>query len=54
MAWRYDDHYLKAWGMVTELERRYAVATHPGTVRLLAYLNRAHMGSYSNTVPAAY
>lgn len=42
----YDDHYLKAWGMVTELERRYAVATHPGTVRLLAYLNRAHMGSY--------
>jgi high affinity Mn2+ porin len=41
-----DSHYLKAWGMVTELERDYAMAGHPGAVRLLAYDNRAHMGSY--------
>jgi high affinity Mn2+ porin len=41
-----DDHFLKAWGMVTEFERRYALGAHPGTVRLLAFLNQAHMGSY--------
>jgi high affinity Mn2+ porin len=32
--------------MVTEFERRYTVNGHPGTVRFLAYLNSAHMGSY--------
>jgi high affinity Mn2+ porin len=41
-----DEHFLDAWGMVTELERRYALNDHPGAVRFLAYLNRAHMGSY--------
>src|SRR5208282_6744311 len=41
-----DAHYLDAWGMVAELERRYALNGHAGTVRLLAFLNRAHMGSY--------
>jgi high affinity Mn2+ porin len=41
-----DAHYLEAWGMVTEFERRYTVNGHPGTVRFLAYLNSAHMGSY--------
>ncbi len=41
-----DSHYLDAWGMVTELERRFALGDHPGAVRLLAFLNRAHMGSY--------
>lgn len=45
-----DTHYLRAWGMVTELERRYALGGHPGTVRLLAYLNSAHMGSYQQAV----
>ena len=45
-----DTHYLEAWGMVTELERRYVLGGHPGTVRLLAYLNRAHMGSYQEAV----
>ena len=38
--------FLEAWGMVTELERRYTINSHPGTIRLLAYLNHAHMGSY--------
>jgi len=45
-----DPHYLEAWGMVMEWERRYALKCHPGTVRLLAFLNRAHMGSYRLTV----
>ena len=45
-----DPHYLEAWGMVTEFERRYAVNGHPGAVRFLAYLNSAHMGSYQEAV----
>jgi high affinity Mn2+ porin len=45
-----DEDYLEAWGMVTEFERRWAVDEHPGAARLLAYLNRAHMGSYAETV----
>ena len=45
-----DSHYLKAWGMVLELERRYALNGHPGAVRLLTYLNRAHMGSYQAAI----
>ena len=45
-----DTHFLEAWGMVAELERRYAIREHPGAIRLLAYLNRAHMGSYQAAV----
>jgi high affinity Mn2+ porin len=45
-----DSHFLEAWGMVTEFEYRFAFATHPGAVRLLAFLNRAHMGSYDAAV----
>jgi high affinity Mn2+ porin len=45
-----DGPFLEAWGMVTELERRFAVNSHPGAVRLLAYLNRANMGSYQAAV----
>ncbi|HUD46939.1 MAG TPA: carbohydrate porin [Candidatus Baltobacteraceae bacterium] len=45
-----DEDYLQAWGMVTELERRFAFHDHPGAVRLLAYLNRADMGSYAEAV----
>ncbi|MDB6017449.1 MAG: carbohydrate-selective porin OprB [Pedosphaera sp.] len=41
-----DSNFLDAWGMVTEFERRFALGGHPGAIRLLAYLNRAHMGSY--------
>ncbi len=41
-----DTHYLEAWGMVLEFERRYALKGHPGTVRLLTFLNQADMGSY--------
>jgi high affinity Mn2+ porin len=41
-----DNHYLQAWGAVSELERRFAIASHPGAVRFLVFLNRAHMGSF--------
>ncbi len=49
--WPYDSSagngpFLEAWGMVTEFERHFTLGSHPGTVRLLAFLNRAHMGSY--------
>lgn len=52
-----DAHYLQAWGMVAEFERRFAINDHPGAVRFLAYLNHARMGSYqaaldSSTRPA--
>ncbi len=45
-----DSHYLQAWGMVSEAEHRHTLNDHPGAVRLLAYLNQAHMGSYQATL----
>jgi high affinity Mn2+ porin len=48
-----DWHVLEAWGMVTEFERRYTLGNHPGAVRLLAFLNRAHMGSYQDALDSA-
>jgi high affinity Mn2+ porin len=45
-----DQNYLEAWGMVAEFERRFAFQGHPGAVRLLAFLNQAHMGSYQATL----
>jgi high affinity Mn2+ porin len=45
-----DAHFLEAWGMVAEFERRFAINGHPGAVRVLSYLNRAHMGSYQDAV----
>ncbi|HTW63941.1 MAG TPA: carbohydrate porin [Bryobacteraceae bacterium] len=42
-----DGPLSEAWGMVMELERRYSAGTHPGTIRFLAYVNRANMASYS-------
>ena len=41
-----DKNYLSAWAMVAEFENRFAINKHPGAVRLLAFLNRARMGSY--------
>ena len=37
-----------AFGQVAEYEQRYEIAKRPGKVRLLAFLNRAHMGSYTD------
>jgi high affinity Mn2+ porin len=45
-----DQNFLEAWGMVTEFEWRYKIDNHPGAVRLLGYLNRAHMGSYRESI----
>ncbi len=45
-----DERYLDAWGMVVEAERRWSLGGHPGAVRFLAFLNRAHMGSYAETL----
>jgi high affinity Mn2+ porin len=42
-----DGPFLRAWGMVAELERRYNFNAHPGVIRFLAYLNRADMATYS-------
>lgn len=41
-----DPNYLHAWGMVTELERRYSLFAQSGAVRFLAFLNRARMGDF--------
>jgi high affinity Mn2+ porin len=43
-----DGPFLNSWGMVTELERRYTVASHPGTIRFLAFVNKADMAEYSD------
>jgi high affinity Mn2+ porin len=45
-----DGKYLQAWGMVTEFERRFVLREHPGAVRLLAFLNRVHSGTYSEAL----
>jgi len=45
-----DPEYLRAWGMVAEFERRFSMAGHPGVIRVLAFLNEAHMGSYEEVV----
>ena len=41
---------LRAWGMVTEFEWRYALGERPGSVRVLGYLNRAQMGAYGAAI----
>ncbi len=55
LKWPYDSSagngpFLEAWGMVTEFERRFHLNNHPGIIRLLAFVNRAHMGSYQAAV----
>jgi high affinity Mn2+ porin len=45
-----NKNFLNAWAMVTEFELRYAPAAHPGTIRLLGYLNQADMGSYEEAL----
>ena len=52
LKWPYDSAaqdgpFLDAWGMVMEFERRYTFGEHPGTVRFLAFVNRANMANYS-------
>jgi high affinity Mn2+ porin len=52
-----DTHFLEAWAMVAEFEHRHTLAGRPGAVRVLGFLNQAHMGSFqaaldSSTRPA--
>jgi high affinity Mn2+ porin len=48
-----DGNIFEDWGMVTELEHRHSIATHPGSVRFLAFDDRANMGSYKAAVALA-
>lgn len=45
-----DQDFLKAWSMVLEFERRWKIGDYPGTARLMASLEEAHMGNYSSVV----
>jgi len=45
-----DLHLLKAWQQVIELEERYTILESPGKIRLLGWLESAHMGSYRETL----
>ena len=52
LTWPYkgnseDGPFFEAWAMVTELERRYTIKDHEGTIRGLAFVNRAEMADYS-------
>jgi high affinity Mn2+ porin len=47
---RMDWNLANAWSAVGEVERRYSPRGHPGSLRLLAYDERAHMGSYQETL----
>ncbi|MFI5166331.1 MAG: carbohydrate porin [Thermoanaerobaculales bacterium] len=46
----YDFRLGKAHGQALELEDRWTLGTHPGTVRVLAYRNDAHMGNYREAI----
>jgi high affinity Mn2+ porin len=48
-----DGKIFQNWGMVTELEHRHTLKTHPGSVRLLAFDDRANMGSYKAAIALA-
>jgi high affinity Mn2+ porin len=47
---RLDWKLAKAWSTVAEVERRYSPKGHAGAIRVLAYDERAHMGSYQETL----
>ncbi len=46
-----DGPFLRAWGMVVEIERRYSVDAHPGAIRFMPWLNEADMASYHAAIP---
>jgi high affinity Mn2+ porin len=47
---RMDWNLADAWSVAGELERQYSFWAHPGAVRLLAWKERAHMGSYQESL----
>ena len=46
----FDGHLFDAWQEVLELEKHYSLASHPGKIKLLGWVERADMGSYSQTL----
>jgi len=48
-----DGKIFEDWGMVTQLEHRHTIATHPGAVRLLVFDDRSNNGSYKAAVALA-
>jgi high affinity Mn2+ porin len=38
----------KSYSMATEFERRYTVDSHPGAIRILAWLNRSNIDTYKD------
>ncbi|HET7841612.1 MAG TPA: carbohydrate porin, partial [Terriglobia bacterium] len=49
-AIRLDWNILHAWSWVGELEKRHSFGGHHGAVRLLAYEERGHLGSYQESL----
>jgi high affinity Mn2+ porin len=45
-----DPNVLQAWGQAWEFEQRYTLGDRPGSIRELAFLNHAHMGSYRESL----
>ncbi|HEV7926224.1 MAG TPA: carbohydrate porin, partial [Verrucomicrobiae bacterium] len=56
LKWPYDGSaqygpFLRSWAMMTEVERRWNINTHPGAIRFLAWLDEAHFASYQAAIP---
>ncbi len=50
---RFDRRLFADQGQTFEEERRYSIASHPGAIRWLQYLNRTRSGSYGEAVHLA-
>jgi hypothetical protein len=50
---RFDRRLFRNRGDVIEGEYRYAVSKHPGTIRLLQYVNHANAGTYATAISQA-
>ncbi len=50
---RFDRRLFADQGQTFEEERRYSIASHPGAIRWLQYLNRTRSGSYGEAVQLA-
>ena len=50
---RFDRRLFRDRGDVFEVEGRYSIAEHPGTVRVLGYTNRTNSGKYNDAVHLA-
>jgi high affinity Mn2+ porin len=48
-----DPHFLSQYQLVAEVERRYALAGHPGVVRLLGFATHGKMGEYEQATAMA-